>query len=106
MHNASNTSSDCSCPYSREESLRRADLRSTMSTIGRFRVSSTPSASMHTPFEDSLSDTCSDYLSINMTHEMVEDKPAHISQVLTLETSVDEMKSWHEATHELLQNLI
>ena len=106
MHNASNTSSDCSCPYSREESLRRADLRSTMSTIGRFRVSSTPSASMHTPFEDSLSDTHSNYLSIDMTHEMVKDKPAHISRVLALKTSINKMKNQHEATHELLQDLI
>ena len=61
---------------------------------------------MHTPFTDSLSDTCSDYLSIDMTHEMVEDEPTHISRVLALKTSVDKMKSRHEATHELLQNLI
>ena len=58
------------------------------------------------PFEDSLSNASSDYLSIDMTHKMVEDESAYISQVLTLKTSVDEMKSWHEATHELLQNLI
>ena len=37
---------------------------------------------------------------------MVKDEPTLIGQVLTLETSVDEMKSRHEATHELLQNLI
>ncbi len=37
---------------------------------------------------------------------MVEDEPTHIGQVLALETSVDKMKSRHEATHELLQNLI
>ncbi len=61
---------------------------------------------MHAPFEDSLSDTHCKYLSINMTHEMVEDKSAHISQVLTLKTSVDKMKSRHEVIHELLQNLI
>src|SRR6266498_280551 len=104
MHNTSNTSSDHSCPYSRKESLRRADPRSTTSIIGRFRVSSTPSASMHAPFEDSLSNAHIDYLLINMTYEMIEGESAHISQVLTLETSLDEMKSRHEATHELLQN--
>ena len=37
---------------------------------------------------------------------MVKDKPAHIGQVLALKTSVDEMRSQHEAIHELLQNLI
>ena len=58
------------------------------------------------PFEDSLFDTRSDYLSINMMHEMVKDESAHISQVLALETFLDEMKSRHEATYELLQNLI
>ena len=41
-----------------------------------------------------------------MMHEMVKDEPVHIGQVLALETSVNEMKSQHEATHELLQNLI
>ena len=59
---------------------------------------------MHVPFKDSLSNARSDYLSINMMHEIVEDKPAHIGRVLALETSVNEMKSWHKATHELLQN--
>ncbi len=61
---------------------------------------------MHAPFKDSLSNAHSDYLSIDVTHEMVKDESAHIGQVLALKTSVDEMKSWHEATHELLQNLI
>src|SRR6266542_754396 len=61
---------------------------------------------MHVPFKDSLSDAHSDYLSIDMTHEMLEDESTHIGQVLALETSLHEMKSWHEATHELLQNLI
>ena len=61
---------------------------------------------MHIPFEDSLSDTRSDYLSIDMTHEMVKDESAHIGRVLALKTSLDEMKSQYEATHELLQNLI
>ncbi len=61
---------------------------------------------MHMPFEGSLTDTHSDYLSIDMTHEMVKDKPAHIGQVLALKTSINKMKSWHEATHELLQDLI
>src|SRR6266540_7423884 len=122
MHNTSNTSLDCSCPYSRKESLRRADPQSTTSTIGRFRVSSTPSASTHAPFEDSISstpsasthapfedsisDTRSDYLSIDMMHKMVEDESAHISRVLALKTSLDKVKSQHKATHELLQNLI
>jgi len=97
---------DHSCPYSRKESLRRADPQSTTSTIGQFRVSSTPSTSIHAPFEDSLSNAHSDYLSIDMMHEMAEDEPVHIGRVLTLKTSVNKMKSRHEATHELLQNLI
>jgi len=33
---------------------------------------------MHVPFDDSLSDTHSDYLLINMMHEMVEDKSQNI----------------------------
>ncbi len=37
---------------------------------------------------------------------MVKDESTHIARVLTLETSLDEMKSQHEATHELLQDLI
>ena len=41
-----------------------------------------------------------------MTHKMVKDEPAHVGQVLILKTSVNEMKSWHKATYELLQNLI
>ena len=66
----------------------------------------TPSASTYAPFKDSLSDARSDYLSINMTHEMVEDEPTHIGRVLALETSINKMNSHHEATHELLQDLI
>ena len=61
---------------------------------------------MHMPFEGSLTDTHSDYLSIDMTHEMVEDESIHIGQVFTLKISLNEMKSQHKATHELLQNLI
>ena len=37
---------------------------------------------------------------------MVKDESVHIGRVLALETSLDKMKSWHKATHELLQNLI
>ncbi len=49
-----------------------------MSTIGQFGVSLTSPASVHASFEDSLSDAHSDYLSIEMTHEMAEDEPVHM----------------------------
>ena len=41
-----------------------------------------------------------------MTHEMIDDEPAHIGRLVALETSVDEMKSQHEATHVLLQSIL
>ncbi|HEX9430181.1 MAG TPA: hypothetical protein VF944_07355, partial [Candidatus Bathyarchaeia archaeon] len=41
-----------------------------------------------------------------MMHEMAEDEPVHIGRVLALENSFDDMRSRHEATHELLQSLI
>ena len=48
---------------------------------------------MHVPFEDSLSNARSNYLSIEMMHEMADDEPAHVGRVLTLETSFNKMKS-------------
>ena len=41
-----------------------------------------------------------------MTHEMVEDEPSYIGRVTALEASIDEMRSRHDATHELLQSLV
>ena len=38
--------------------------------------------------------------------DMIDDQPVYMNRVATIEATMDEMKSQHEATHQLLQNLI
>jgi len=37
---------------------------------------------------------------------MIDDQPVHMNRVAAIEATMEEMKSQHEATHQLLQNLI
>jgi len=37
---------------------------------------------------------------------MIEDQPVHMDRVRAIEATMDEMKSQHEATHQLLQDVL
>jgi len=37
---------------------------------------------------------------------MIEDQPVHMDRVCAIEATMDEMKSQHEATHQLLQDVL
>jgi len=38
--------------------------------------------------------------------DMIDDQLVHMNRVTAIEATMDEMKSQHKATHQLLQNLI
>jgi len=38
--------------------------------------------------------------------DMIEDQPVHMDRVRAIEATIDEMKSQHEATHQLLQDVL
>jgi len=38
--------------------------------------------------------------------DMIEDQPVHMDRVCAIEATMDEMKSQHEATHQLLQDVL
>jgi len=38
--------------------------------------------------------------------DMIEDQPVHMDRVHAIEATMDEMKSQHEATHQLLQDVL
>jgi len=38
--------------------------------------------------------------------DMIEDQPVHMDHVHAIEATMDEMKSQHEATHQLLQDIL
>ena len=98
---------DRSCPYSRKGSLYRADLRTLVHTIGRFGLPLDSSASAYAFSESPLSPLGSDYHSVHMSpSNMIEDSPAHIDHILTIEATVNDIKSKNDATHQLLQNLL
>jgi len=49
----------------------------------------------------------SDYQSPSMSpSDMIEDKPVHMDRVCAIEATMDKMKSQHEATHQLLQDVL
>jgi len=38
--------------------------------------------------------------------DMIEDQPVHMEHIRAIEATMDEMKSQHEATHQLLQDVL
>jgi len=38
--------------------------------------------------------------------DMIKDQPVHMDRVRAIEATMDEMKSQHEATHQLLQDVL
>ena len=65
------------------------------------------SASENAPSESPLSRPTSDYPSPPMSpSDMIEDQPVHMDCVRTIEATMDKMKSQHEATHQLLQDVL
>jgi len=38
--------------------------------------------------------------------DMIDNRPVHMDRVLAIEATMDEMKSQHKATHQLLQDLL
>ena len=78
-----------------------------MFTIGRFGLPSDSSASAHTSSEDPLSRPASDYQSPPMLpSDMLNDSPVCIDHVIAIKATMDEMRSQHEATHQLLQDVL
>jgi len=37
---------------------------------------------------------------------MIDDRPVSMDRVITIEATMDEMKSQHEATHQMLQDVL
>jgi len=86
---------------------KRADFRNTAHIIGHFGFLLDSSASENTLSENPLSRSASDYQSPSMSpSDMINDRPVHMDCVVTIEATMDEMKSQHEATHQLLQDLL
>jgi len=76
-------------------------------TIGHFGFLTDFSASENTPSESPLSCPVSDYQSPPMLpSNMIEDQLVHMDRVRAIEATMDEMKSQHEATHQLLQDVL
>ena len=49
----------------------------------------------------------SDYQSPPMSpSDMIDDRPVSMDRVITIEATMDEMKSQHEATHQMLQDVL
>ena len=60
-----------------------------------------------TPSENPLSHSTSDYQSPLMSpSDIIDDQLVHMDCIITIEATMDEMKSQHEATHQLLQDLL
>jgi len=72
--------------------------------IGPFGFLSDSSASQNALSKNPLSCSASDYQSPLMSpSDMIDDRLVHMDRVLAIEATMDEMKSQHEATHQLLE---
>jgi len=65
------------------------------------------STSETAPSENPLSRPASDYQSPPMSpSDMIDDQPFSMNRVIAIEATMDEMKSQHRATHQMLQDVL
>ena len=90
-----------------KNTLRELISKNVGYTIGCFGLPLDSSASAYASSEDPLSCPPSDYQSPPMLpSDMFDDSPVHINCVIAIKATMDEMRSQHEATHQLLQDVL
>ena len=94
-------------PYSRKGSPREPTSEVFTNVIGFFGVPSDSPTSARARPGSSLSHSVSEYHSPPMSpSNMCQDEAAYLGRVETLEVMMDEMRTDHQATHSLLQEVL
>jgi len=90
-----------------KDSPKRADFWNTVYIIDHFGFLLDSSTSENALSKNPLSRSMSDYQSPLMSpSDMIDDWPVHMERIVAIEATMDKMKSQHEATHQLLQDLL